>query len=201
MSAGGRGGARPAFRLRGAGARRRRRSPRRRRGRLRGPARSAPEARARPEGRSREDLDPGARRAVSRLHRGGAPAAARDRRRLSRHGRLARLSEVAAAAAGRRGGGRAERRGACRRARAPPAASGGDARGGPPADGLARGSGFDVFPRGMPEPISVSTRVVWDASLYDLLSAYAALRLRGVVDARDRSASATCSRCRRRASG
>ncbi len=41
--------------------------------------------------------------------------------------------------------------------------------------------GIDVFPRGMAEPLSVNTHVVWDASLYDLLSAYAALRLRGMV--------------------
>ncbi len=41
--------------------------------------------------------------------------------------------------------------------------------------------GLQVFARGMPEALSVSTRIVWDASLYDLLSAYAALRLRGVV--------------------
>jgi segregation and condensation protein A len=41
--------------------------------------------------------------------------------------------------------------------------------------------GIDVFPRGMPEPLSVSTRIVWDTPLYDLLSAYAALRLRGMV--------------------
>ena len=41
--------------------------------------------------------------------------------------------------------------------------------------------GRQVFPRGVTEPLSVSTRIIWDASLYDLLSAYAALRLRGVV--------------------
>ena len=41
--------------------------------------------------------------------------------------------------------------------------------------------GIDVFPRGAPEPLSVNTRVVWDARLYDLLSAYAALRLRGLA--------------------
>ena len=64
------------------------------------PARSAARAGAAPEGRSREDLDPGAGRPVSRVHRGGAHAAARARRRLSGDGRLARLSEVAAAAAG-----------------------------------------------------------------------------------------------------
>ena len=46
--------------------------------------------------------------------------------------------------------------------------------------GFAR-LGIDVFPRGMAEPLSVDTRVVWDATLYDLLSAYAALRLRGMV--------------------
>jgi segregation and condensation protein A len=40
--------------------------------------------------------------------------------------------------------------------------------------------GIDVFPRGMPEPLSVSTTSVWDAKLYDLLSAYGALRLRSV---------------------
>ncbi len=40
--------------------------------------------------------------------------------------------------------------------------------------------GLDVFPRGTPEPLSVNTRIVWDAKLYELLSAYATLRLRGV---------------------
>jgi segregation and condensation protein A len=43
--------------------------------------------------------------------------------------------------------------------------------------------GVHVFPRGMPEPMAITTRAIWDASLYDLLSAYAALRLRGVADA------------------
>lgn len=46
--------------------------------------------------------------------------------------------------------------------------------------GFAR-LGIDVFPRGMIEPPSVETRQVWDATLYDLLSAYATLRLRGIV--------------------
>ncbi len=41
--------------------------------------------------------------------------------------------------------------------------------------------GIDVFPRGLAEPLSVHTSSTWDASLYDLLSAYAALRLRGMV--------------------
>jgi segregation and condensation protein A len=47
--------------------------------------------------------------------------------------------------------------------------------------GFAR-LGIDVFPRGIPEALSVNKRLAWDASLYDLLTAYAALRLRGVVD-------------------
>jgi segregation and condensation protein A len=41
--------------------------------------------------------------------------------------------------------------------------------------------GIEVFPRGVPEPLSVNTRAVWSAQLYDLLSAYAALRLRGIA--------------------
>jgi segregation and condensation protein A len=41
--------------------------------------------------------------------------------------------------------------------------------------------GIDVFPRGITEPLSVTTQQVWDASLYDLLSAYGALRLRTIV--------------------
>jgi segregation and condensation protein A len=40
--------------------------------------------------------------------------------------------------------------------------------------------GIDVFGRGAPEPLSVNTRTVWTGQLYDLLSAYAALRLRGI---------------------
>ncbi len=42
--------------------------------------------------------------------------------------------------------------------------------------------GIDVFPRGVPEPLSVNMRVAWDAKLYDLLSAYASLRLRGIAN-------------------
>ena len=41
--------------------------------------------------------------------------------------------------------------------------------------------GVEVFARGMPEPLSVTTQSVWDAKLYDLLAAYGALRLRGIV--------------------
>jgi segregation and condensation protein A len=46
--------------------------------------------------------------------------------------------------------------------------------------GFAR-LGIDVFPRGMAEPLSVNKRPAWEVSLYDLLSAYAALRLRGIA--------------------
>jgi segregation and condensation protein A len=46
--------------------------------------------------------------------------------------------------------------------------------------GFAR-LGIDVFPRGAPEPLSVNTRVAWEAKLYDLLSAYATLRLRDIA--------------------
>jgi segregation and condensation protein A len=41
--------------------------------------------------------------------------------------------------------------------------------------------GIDIFPRGMPEPLSVTTHATWEASLYDILSAYSALRLRRVA--------------------
>ena len=41
--------------------------------------------------------------------------------------------------------------------------------------------GIDVFPRGMPEPLSVIRHAVWDTRLYDLLSTYGALRLRSMV--------------------
>ena len=100
----------------------------RRRG-LRRPARPAAVAGAPAEGRSRQDLDPGAGRPVSRLHRGGAQAAARTRRRLSRDGGLARLPEVAPAAAGGRRSRRAERRGHGQRAGLAAQAPRGDPRG------------------------------------------------------------------------
>jgi segregation and condensation protein A len=41
--------------------------------------------------------------------------------------------------------------------------------------------GVHVFPRGMPESIAVTATTAWAASLYDLLSAYAALRLRNTA--------------------
>ncbi len=81
----------------GAGRKRTRLSGRR--GRLRGPARPVAGACAPPESRSGADFHSRARRAISRIHRGGAARAAGARRRLSRDGRLARLSEIAPAAA------------------------------------------------------------------------------------------------------
>ncbi|RUT32681.1 segregation/condensation protein A [Arsenicitalea aurantiaca] len=40
--------------------------------------------------------------------------------------------------------------------------------------------GFQVYARGLPEPITVNRRNLWEASLYDLLKAYAIQRERGV---------------------
>lgn len=40
--------------------------------------------------------------------------------------------------------------------------------------------GFQVYARGMPEPIEVNRSNLWEASLYDLLKAYANQRERGV---------------------
>jgi segregation and condensation protein A len=41
--------------------------------------------------------------------------------------------------------------------------------------------GLDVFARGDPEPVSIRVQSSWDASLYDLLAAYAALRLHRIA--------------------
>jgi segregation and condensation protein A len=40
--------------------------------------------------------------------------------------------------------------------------------------------GLQLFARGMPEPIKVTRRNLWDANLYDLLKAYATQRERGI---------------------
>lgn len=40
--------------------------------------------------------------------------------------------------------------------------------------------GLQVYARGMPEPITIERRSLWEASLYDLLKAYAANRERGI---------------------
>ena len=84
---------------------------------LRRPARSPARACPPAEGRPRQDLDPGARGPVPRLHRGGAQAQARAGGRLSRDGGLARLFEIAAVAARCASAGRPERRGYGDRAR------------------------------------------------------------------------------------
>ena len=41
--------------------------------------------------------------------------------------------------------------------------------------------GFQVYARGMPEPIEIKRTSLWEASLYDLLKAYAGQRERGVA--------------------
>jgi segregation and condensation protein A len=41
--------------------------------------------------------------------------------------------------------------------------------------------GVDVFARGMPETMVATANVIWNASLYDLLSSYAALRLHRIA--------------------
>jgi len=43
--------------------------------------------------------------------------------------------------------------------------------------------GTEVFPRGMPEALATRVETRWDATLYDLLSSYAALRLHRVAEA------------------
>ena len=91
-------------------------------------ARPAAQPGARAEGRSRANLDPAAGRAVPHVSGRSTRAEARDRRRLSRDGGVARLSQILPAPAqGPRG------RSQPRRDRAPPAdaaaAAGRDARG------------------------------------------------------------------------
>jgi segregation and condensation protein A len=41
--------------------------------------------------------------------------------------------------------------------------------------------GFQVYARGMPEPIEIKRTSLWEASLYDLLKAYAGQRERGIT--------------------
>jgi len=41
--------------------------------------------------------------------------------------------------------------------------------------------GFQVYARGMPEPIEIRRNNLWEASLYDLLKAYAGQRERGIT--------------------
>jgi segregation and condensation protein A len=42
--------------------------------------------------------------------------------------------------------------------------------------------GVDVFARGRPEPVVTSTATTWEASLYDLLASYSALRLHRITE-------------------
>ncbi len=107
---------------RGAGARGRCRG-------LRRSARPAARTRAPAEGGSRQDLHPGAGKSVPLLHRDGAGAAIGTRRRLSRDGGLARLSQIAVAAARYARSRRPERRGHGDCARAAAQAARGDPRG------------------------------------------------------------------------
>jgi hypothetical protein len=96
---------------------------------------------------------PEARRAVSALHRDGARPADRARRRLPRHGGLARVPEVAAAPAARSGGRGAFGRGSGRASGVPARTAAGDARGGGAAHG-ARPEGAGLLrARGIPEGV------------------------------------------------
>lgn len=40
--------------------------------------------------------------------------------------------------------------------------------------------GFQIYDRGMPEPIEIARKSIWEATLYDLLKAYSAQRERGI---------------------
>ena len=183
-----------------AGPRDRRAGADRRRRGLRGAARPAADARAPAEGRSRQNFDPGARRPVSRLHRGGAPAAARTRRRLSRDGGVARLSQIAPAAA--RGGaattGRAPRtwptrwRCGCKRLEAIREAA-------EPADRAAAARPRRVRARRSRSRSPTIKRPEWSATLYDLLSAYARAAAEAGARACALSRSARSGRSPRRA--
>jgi len=42
--------------------------------------------------------------------------------------------------------------------------------------------GVEVFARGLPEPVTINRRSLWEASLFDLLKAYAGQRIRGVPE-------------------
>ena len=110
-----------------------------------------------------------------RIHRGGAEAAARTRRRLSGDGGVARLPEIAPAAAGAAepDGGSAEDMATAlaqrlRRLEAIRQVA---------EQLLDRPQlGREIFARGLPEPIAEVKRPEWSATLYDLLSAYAGQR-------------------------
>ena len=108
----------------------------------------------------------------TRLHRGGAPAAPGDRRRLPGDGGLACLSQIAPAAARAATGRRAERRGAGRRPRFPAPAPRSDAAGRRPADGARRSSAATSSRAARPRVCRAGVAHVYEATLYDLLKAY-----------------------------
>ena len=140
---------------------------------VRRPARSPARARAPAESRSRQDFGPGAGRAISHLHRGGAQRPARACRRLSRDGGLARLSEVAAAAAAAARG----RRAAARRISRPRwrSACSGSKPSAPRRKRWSTGPrlGRDMFLRGSRKASRSSRRRYGRRACYDLLAAYA----------------------------
>jgi len=41
--------------------------------------------------------------------------------------------------------------------------------------------GFQIYPRGAPEPMEISRHAIWEAGLYDLLKAYSSQRERGIT--------------------
>lgn len=41
--------------------------------------------------------------------------------------------------------------------------------------------GFQIYPRGAPEPMEIARHSIWEASLYDLLKAYSSQRERGIA--------------------
>ena len=134
-----------------------------------------------------------------RLHRDGAREAHRDRRRLSRDGGVAGLSQEPADGAAVPQRRRADRRDDGGAAAVPAEAARGDAPGGQPADEPAAPRPRRSIARGAPEPITIQRRSLWEASLFDLLKAYATQRERGVPQRLRRCASARSGRCRRRA--
>ena len=137
-----------------------------------GPLGPAAGAGAAPEGGPAQDLGAGAGRTISRIHRAGAAVSPRIGRRLSRHGGVARFPEVAPAAA-RAGQGRGTFRPGTGQRTGVPAAKARTIREASRRLVERTRLGRDVFARGMPEPVVVTKTPEWEASLYDLLSAYA----------------------------
>ena len=145
--------------------------------RLGGAARPAAQPRPGAEGRSRADFDPPAGRAISRLSRRGAGAEARDRRRLSRDGGVARLPQILPAAAqGRRRPIRAPRKSRC----GCRCGSSGSTRCARPARGCsaATASGATCSCAARPKGCGWCARSAWQVRDFDLFAAYGAVRAR-----------------------